>query len=292
MRSKKLNIAFLGSGMIAIDLLIKAMRLENLNCLLVAGRNYHSKGMKIAKKIGVSTSDCGIDAIMEQQSTIDLVFDATSAIAHIKHWDILKNTNIKVVDMTPSRIGCEVVPTVNLHDVYKCNNINMISCGGQVSIPLVHAVSEVVDNIEYIEVVSSLSSESAGPATRSNLDEYIYATEKALLSFSSAKKSKVILILNPADPPVNMQTTISFLVNSPDMIRISASVISMVDKLKQYVPGYELLVGPVQVDNGRVVIIVKTIGLGDYLPSYAGNLDIINSAAIAVACKLSLVNSK
>ncbi len=240
--------------------------------------------------MGITVSDCGIDAILERKFEIDLVFDATSAMAHLKHWEVLKDTHIKVIDMTPSKVGCEIVPTVNLEKIHKCKNINMISCGGQVSIPLVHAVSEVVDDIDYIEIVSSLSSKGAGPATRANLDEYIHATENALISFSSAKKSKVILVLNPAIPPVDMQTTVSFLIKNPDMSRISASVTNMVRKVKKYVPGYELLVSPVQADDGRVIIMVRTVGLGDYLPSYAGNLDIINSAAIAVANDIATSN--
>jgi len=286
--TKKLNIAFIGSGLIAIDLLIKVNRSENLECVLVAGRNYNSKGMTLAKDLGVTVSDCGIDAVLEMKSEIDLVFDATSALAHLRHWELLKDTHIKVIDMTPSKVGCEIVPTVNLEKIHACKNINMISCGGQVSIPLMHAVSEVVNEIEYVEVVSSLSSKSAGPATRINLDEYIHATENSLVSFSSAKKSKVILILNPANPPVDMQTTVSFLVDNPDMDRIRASVTDMVNRVQEYVPGYELLISPVKTDDGRIVIMVRTVGLGDYLPSYAGNLDIINSAAIAVADKVAI----
>lgn len=283
MRDKKLRVAFLGSGMIGIDLLIKAMRTESLDCTLVAGRNLDSQGMTRAKKIGVTVSNRGIDAIIERENEIDLVFDATSAMAHQEHWEALKDTNIKVVDMTPSKIGHAIVPAANLNEIDRHQNLNMISCGGQTSIPIACAVSEVVDNIDYIEIVSSLASKSAGAATRANLDEYIHTTEKALMTFSSAKKSKVILILNPAEPPVNMQTTVSFLIDNPNMQDIIASVKNWVEKIQKYVPGYELLVGPVQVEEGRVLIMVKTVGLGDYLPSYAGNLDIINCAALAVA---------
>ncbi len=283
MRDKKLNVAFLGSGMIGIDLLIKAMRSKYLNCILVAGRNLDSKGMIGAKKIGVQISDRGIDAILDRADEIDLVFDATSAMAHLEHWAVLKDTNIKVVDMTPSKVGHAIVPAANLSEIYKHQNVNMISCGGQTSIPISCAVSEVVDEIDYIEIVSSIASKSAGAATRANLDEYIHATEKGLISFSSAKKSKVILILNPAEPPVNMQTTVSFLIKNPDMQKITATVKNWVKKVQKYVPDYELLIGPVEVEEGRVLVMVKTVGLGDYLPSYAGNLDIINCAALAVA---------
>jgi acetaldehyde dehydrogenase (acetylating) len=291
MKNQKLNVAFLGSGRIGIDLLIKAMRSENLYCSMVAGRNYESSGMRLAKEKGVQVSDRGIEAIWGKKAEIDLVFDATSALDHLKHWEILKDSHIKVIDMTPSRIGREIVPTVNLNEVYKHQNINMISCGGQVSIPLVHAVSEVTDEIDYIEIVSSIASKSAGPATRDNIDEYIYATERAILAFSQAKEAKKILILNPAEPPINMQSTVSFLVKNPNMVRIEARVIDMVKKVKKYVPGYELLVGPVQVDEGQIIIMVKIEGLGDCLPPYAGNLDIITSTAIAVAENVALTKS-
>jgi acetaldehyde dehydrogenase (acetylating) len=291
MSNKNLNVAFLGSGMIGVDLLKKAIRSKNLNCTLVAGRNYESQGIKLASENGVSVSDRGINAILEQKTKIDLIFDATSATAHLEHWKILKNSPIKIIDMTPSRIGREIVPTVNLNEAHKYQNLNMISCGGQVSIPLIHAVSAVTNNIDYIEVVSSIASKSAGPATRTNIDEYIHATERAIISFSSAKEAKNILILNPAIPPIDMQSTVSFLIKNPDMELIKTKVLDIVKKVKEYVPGYELLVGPTQVDEERVIIIVKTIGVGDYLPSYAGNLDIINCAAIAVAEDIALANS-
>jgi acetaldehyde dehydrogenase len=159
----------------------------------------------------------------------------------------------------------------------------MISCGGQSSVPIINAVSNVVNEIEYVELVSSISSKSAGAATRVNLDEYIDNTELAILEFSKAKRSKVILILNPAEPPVNMQTSISFQIQNPPMKLIIEAVRKRAEAVRQYVPGYELLFEPKQIDENRVMIMLKIEGAGDYLPKYAGNLDIINCAAVAVA---------
>jgi acetaldehyde dehydrogenase len=188
-----------------------------------------------------------------------------------------------MIDMTPSKLGKSVVPAVNVLDAKALQHINMISCGGQSSVPIINAVSGVVNGIEYVELVSSISSKSAGAATRVNLDEYIDNTELAILEFSKAKRSKVILILNPAEPPVNMQTSISFQIQNPPMDLIIKAVRGRVEAVRKYVPGYELLFEPKQVDNNRVVVMLKVEGAGDYLPKYAGNLDIINCAAVAVA---------
>jgi len=282
---KTINVAILGSGKIGIDLLIKSMRSIHLNCILVAGRSMKSEGICRAKELDVNVSDQGIDAVLGMAKEINLLFDATSAVAHIKHLSLLKDQNLSIIDLTPSKVGISIVPAVNLDKVSQFKNINMISCGGQASIPLAYAVSEVEPKISYIEVVSSISSKSAGAATRLNLDEYIDATENALIEFSSCEKSKVLLILNPAEPPVNMQTTISFVIESPNMELINEAVQKQVALIQQYVPGYSLVIPPTLVETNRVIIMTKVIGLGDYLPPYAGNLDIINCAAIAVAEK-------
>jgi acetaldehyde dehydrogenase (acetylating) len=162
----------------------------------------------------------------------------------------------------------------------------MITCGGQSSIPIAYAISQVHSDIDYIEVASSIASRSAGPATRHNLDEYIDTTQEALKNLTGAKRAKAILILNPANPPIDMQTTIYAKIADPDLPAIQASVASMVEKLKQYVPGYQLIVPPTA-EGGKVIITVKVIGAGDYLPQYAGNLDIINCAAIAMAERIA-----
>jgi acetaldehyde dehydrogenase len=280
--SNKINVAIVGTGKIGIDLLFKIRRSQILNCILVSGRSEASEGLRIAKELGVAVSAKGIDAVIENGG-IDIIFDATSAAAHSKHWEIIKNMSIGMIDMTPSRLGKPIIPAVNILEVQALKHINMISCGGQSAIPIINAVSEVVDEIDYVELVSSISSKSAGAATRVNLDEYIDNTERAILEFSNAKHSKVILILNPAEPPVNMQTSISFQIKNPQMDLIIRSVKARVVLIRKYVPGYELLFEPKQVDENKVVVMVKVEGAGDYLPKYAGNLDIINCAAVAVA---------
>lgn len=280
----KLKIAIIGSGNIGTDLLIKVMRSDHLTCTLFAGRNFNSAGMKRANALGVPISDRGIEAIVADPSICDMVFDCTSAQAHVAHWAVLEKLGKTVVDMTPAKLGELCIPAINAQDCLDtgARNINMITCGGQSSIPIAHAISQVHNDIEYVEVASSIASRSAGPATRANLDEYIETTEDALQRFSNSGRAKAILILNPANPPIDMQTTIYAKIANPDLPAIQASVAAMVERLKQYVPGYQLVVPPL-IDGGKVVTTIKVLGNGDYLPQYAGNLDIINCAAIAMA---------
>jgi acetaldehyde dehydrogenase (acetylating) len=279
---KKLRVAILGSGNIGTDLLIKIQRSEFLECVLFIGRNLSSPGMAKAIAMGIKVSDESIHAITKNATVVDLVFDATSAKDAKIHWEILDKLGKIVVDMTPAKLGVFCIPAVNLEEVLEHRNVNMITCGGQASIPLAHVIGKTLDNVEYIEVVSSIASRSAGPATRLNLDEYIDTTEKGIKHFSGVPKTKAILNLNPANPCIDMQTTIFAQVENPNMDLLIVEVEKMVKKIQEYVPGYNLLVPPIY-ENGRIVIMVKALGLGDYLPKYAGNLDIINCAAIAVA---------
>ena len=281
---RKLKIAIIGSGNIGTDLLVKSTRSEFVECTLFAGRNLNSLGMKRANGLGVTISDRGIEAIINQPEICDLVFDCTSAQAHIEHWAALEKLRKIVIDMTPAKLGELCVPAINADACVSkgARNINMITCGGQASIPIAYAISQVHKEIEYIEVASSIASRSAGPATRHNLDEYVETTEAALKKFSGAKKTKAILILNPATPPIDMQTTIYAKVHNPDIGRIQEAVSKMVNKICQYVPGYKLIVEPT-IDGDRIFTTIKVIGMGDYLPQYAGNLDIINCAAISMA---------
>jgi acetaldehyde dehydrogenase len=282
--TNKLRIAIIGSGNIGTDLLIKVMRSENLTCTLFAGRNFNSAGMKRANTLGVMISDRGIEEIVNNPDICDLVFDCTSAHAHIEHWAILEKLGKTVVDMTPAKLGTFCIPAINAEQCLEsqAGNINMITCGGQSSIPIANAISQVHKDIEYIEVASSIASRSAGPATRYNLDEYIGTTQDALKKFTGALRTKAILILNPANPPIDMQTTIYAKIKDPDINAIRNSVNDMVEKLKTYVPGYKLIVPPT-LEGDKVVTTIKVLGAGDYLPQYAGNLDIINCAAIAMA---------
>ena len=279
---KKLKVAILGSGNIGTDLLVKTMRSPYLECSLFIGRQMGSAGMRKANELGVKISDQGIKAIQDDPGCCDIVFDATSALAHVKHWPILSALGKFVIDMTPSKIGDMCVPSINIEEGSKARNINMITCGGQASVPIVYAIAAVHKDIDYVEVVSHIASRSAGPATRINMDEYIDTTEAAVMKFSGAKRAKVILTLNPADPCVFMQTSIMAQLPSQDLPAIKASIATMVAKVQEYVPGYQLLVGPL-IENGRVIVTVRVSGMGDYLPKYAGNLDIINCAAIAAA---------
>jgi len=288
MAKQKTRVAILGTGNIGTDLLVKAMRSEELECVLFVGRNLRSDGMQKASQLGAPISDRGIDAIIHQADEIDIVFDATSAAAHLEHWPVLQRLGKTVIDMTPAKIGELCVPAINTEQIIesRAQNINMITCGGQASVPIANAIAAVQDDIEYIEVASSIASRSAGPATRANLDEYIETTEQALIKFSRARQAKAILILNPARPPIDMQTTIYAKITNPDLSAIRASVEEMMTRITQYVPGYQLIVPPT-IEGGKVMTTVKVLGNGDYLPRYAGNLDIINCAAIGIAERIA-----
>lgn len=288
MTKQRVRVAILGTGNIGTDLLVKAMRSEILECTLFVGRNLRSEGMQKASQLGAPISDRGIDAIVQQAEDIDIIFDATSAVAHQEHWPVLQRLGKTVIDMTPAKVGEFCVPAINTETIIGggVQNINMITCGGQASVPIAKAIGAIHDDIEYIEVASSIASRSAGPATRGNLDEYIETTEQALISFSGARQAKAILILNPARPPIDMQTTIYAKIDNPDLPAIRASVEAMVRRIVQYVPGYQLIVPPT-VEGNKIMTTVKVRGNGDYLPRYAGNLDIINCAAISIAERIA-----
>jgi acetaldehyde dehydrogenase (acetylating) len=278
----KLKVAILGSGNIGTDLLIKILRSPYLSCGAFIGRNLNSQGIQKALQLGVTVSPHGIDYIQNNPDCCDIVFDATSAAAHLEHAPILKNLRKFVVDLTPAKIGQMCVPAVNLQDCLNLENVNMITCGGQASIPIAYAIGLTQKDVDYIEVVSAIASRSAGPATRLNLDEYIHTTEEGVKNFSGAKKTKAILNLNPAVPCINMQTTVMAKVSNPNLETLKQKIHDVVSIVKKYVPGYEIVVGPT-IENERIFITIRVKGLGDFLPEYAGNLDIINCAAIAIA---------
>jgi len=282
MQKRKYRVAILGSGNIGTDLLIKIERSSNLECVAFIGRSLNSHGMSTALKLGAKVSDQSVQFIEDNAEKIDLVFDATSAKDHASHAIIFKNIGVRCIDLTPAKIGPMCIPSVNSSECLDEININMVSCGGQASIPVAVAISNTHSNIDYIEVVSSIASKSAGPATRLNLDEYIKTTETGLKNFSGAKKTKAILILNPASPCINMITTILAKVQNPNIKALEKELDEISKKVQSYVPGYDLILGPI-LENDRIVIMFRIKGLGDYLPEYAGNLDIINCAAIAMA---------
>ena len=289
--SLKLRTAILGTGNIGTDLLVKVCRSEYLECVLFAGRNLNSPGMMKASAMNIPISAKSIDAIVEQKDKIDLVFDATSAQDHVKHAKIFKELGIIAIDLTPARVGKMCIPAVNMNECLEEDNLNMVTCGGQASIPLAWAIASVNKDIDYIETISSIASRSAGPATRINLDEYLITTEFGIKSFSNSKRSKAILNLNPAQPCVDMQTTVFAKIENPDLAKTTVAIHEMVKKLQTYIPGYQLIVEPM-IENERLVVMVRVRGLGDYLPSYAGNLDIINCAAVATAESFAKKNKR
>ena len=277
-----MKVAILGTGNIGTDILIKVLRSNYLKCEYFVGKNPDSIGLNTAKKLGVQVSANGLDFLLEHHRDFDLVFDATSASAHYKNYEALKKLNKKIINLTPAKIGEFCIPVLNIEQVLHANNINMVTCGGQASIPIIYSMAKGQKGIEYVEVVSSLSSKSAGMATRENIDEYLSTTEKAIKLFSGCISSKAILNINPALPEVNMKTTIRAIIKNHNFSLIEQQVQLMVEMVQKYVPGYEIVIPP-YVENDRVTTMIQVIGAGDFLPAYAGNLDIITSAAVTTA---------
>lgn len=279
---KKTKIAIIGTGNIGTDLLVKVLRSPYLECGAFVGRSVSSAGVNKAMSLGVRCSAESIAFIEKNPDCCEIVFDATSAADHHRHAPILEKLGKVVIDLTPAKVGIMAVPAVNMKEALDFRNVNMITCGGQASIPIAYALGQSHKDIDYIEVVSSIASRSAGPATRRNLDEYIDTTEKGIQRFSGCRRAKAILNLNPADPCINMQTTLLAKVEKPDIPAFTKVFDEISAAIRRYVPGYQILVPPT-VEGGRIVAMVKVTGLGDYLPAYAGNLDIINCAALAMA---------
>lgn len=278
----KAKVGIIGTGNIGTDLLIKIQRSPFLKCTLFAGQNLHSIGIAKAKTIGVKTSTKSIQSFIENPDICDIVFDATSAAAHIKHAPVFKKLGKFVIDMTPSRVGKMCVPLINLNESLALDNVNMITCGGQATVPIVKAIKSAYPQLDYVEIVASISSKSAGIGTRNNIDEYTQATSDGIKKFTGVKKAKAIIILNPADPPIMMHNTIYAAVNKPDIKKIKTEIKKVEKKIKKYIPGYKITKGPV-IENGRLIVMNEVTGRGDYLPVFAGNLDVINCAAIEVA---------
>lgn len=276
-----MKVAILGSGNIGIDLLIKVLRSPYLECGVLIGRNSLSKGIQKVRELGINTSTSGIEYIQKNPDCCEIVFDATSAMAHTQHAPILKKMHKFTIDLTPAKIGEICVPIINLESSLHYKNVNMITCGGQATLPIIYALRILNAKIHYVEVVSSIASLSAGPATRINLDEYIHTTERAIKFFTGISNAKAILNLNPAFPCIDMQTTIFAKVDDLDRNKFTKTAAEIEKKVQSYVPGFKILLNSLIEDTCTVIVQVK--GQGDYLPDYAGNLDIINCAALAIA---------
>jgi acetaldehyde/propanal dehydrogenase len=283
---KKTRAAIIGSGNIGTDLVIKALRSEWIEPVWVVGIDPASDGLRRAAGLGLRTTAKGVDGLLPaiEKDEIRIAFDATSAHAHHDNARKLAAAGVLVIDLTPAAIGPYCVPPVNLqaHVGTRERNLNMVTCGGQATIPIVAAVSRV-QPVEYAEIVATVAARSVGPGTRQNIDEFTRTTAGAVESVGGAKRGKAIIIINPADPPLIMRDTIHCLTESePDRAAITASIHAMVKEVQRYVPGYVLKNGPV-FDGRRVSTFMEVQGLGDYLPKYAGNLDIMTAAALRTA---------
>ncbi|WP_085318269.1 acetaldehyde dehydrogenase (acetylating) [Derxia lacustris] len=284
--SKKIRCALIGSGNIGTDLIYKIRRSPLLEPVWMVGVDPQSEGLARARDLGLKTTADGIEGLLPhiEEDGIQIAFDATSAYVHAEHSRKLNALGVMVIDLTPAAIGPLCSPPVNLseHAARVEMNVNMISCAGQATIPMVYAVSRV-QSVDYAEIVASLSSRSVGPGTRKNLDEFTFTTSSALCKVGGARRGKAMAVVNPADPPVIMRNTVYCLTDDePDQARIRDSVARMIADVQQYVPGYRLVNGPV-FDGKRVSIYLEVAGLGDYLPRYAGNLDIMTAAATRTA---------
>lgn len=282
----KINCALIGSGNIGTDLMYKLKRSEVLNPLWMVGIDPESDGLLRAKEAGMKITADGVDGLLPfiLEDGVKIAFDATSAYVHGENNRKLKELGVMVIDLTPAAIGPFCVPAVNMKELLEQNtqNVNMVTCGGQATIPMIAAVSSVQE-VEYAEIIATAASKSAGPGTRANIDEFTETTKLGIEVVGGAKKGKAIIILNPAEPPLMMRDTIHCLTtDEPDEKAITKSIHEMVEKMQKIIPGYTLKNGPV-FDEKKISIWLEIEGLGDYLPKYAGNLDIITAAAVNIA---------
>lgn len=306
MSTPKLKCAVIGSGNIGTDLLIKSKRTSDIvEVVAMVGIDPDSDGLARAERMGVAITSDGIDGLvaMDEFAEIDLVFDATSAGAHAHHDEVLRSHGKQILDLTPAAIGPYVVPPVNMEEHLSAPNINMVTCGGQATVPIISAIHKVAP-VVYGEIVSSISSKSAGPGTRANIDEFTETTSKAIEDVGGAQMGKAIIVLNPAEPPMIMRNTVFALVESGEPEEIERSIEAMVATVNEYVPGYRLKqkVQFERLDDGaevripdldrkfsgwKISVFLEVAGAAHYLPEYAGNLDIMTSAAIKTAERLA-----
>jgi acetaldehyde dehydrogenase len=285
---KRLRVAIIGSGNIGTDLLYKVRRSKHLKCTLMVGRRTDSPGLERANKMGIQTSPDGLEGLKANIANIDLVFDATSASEHILIADTLQNKNVALINLTPAPLGIFYIPLVtnNPKMIHANSHLNMVTCGGQTSIPLLHILSSNL-NLDSVEVVSTIASNSAGLATRKNLDEYIANTERAISEETGVQEVKVMLVINPAIPEIVMHT--SMYVSGPDLVEDKAQdlINQRIKEMNVNNPNVKLIASPTFVNLNTIHFAVEVSGSGDYLPTYSGNLDIINVAAIQAAESIS-----
>ncbi|HET6916553.1 MAG TPA: acetaldehyde dehydrogenase (acetylating) [Acidimicrobiales bacterium] len=291
----KVTAAIVGSGNIGTDLMYKLLRSDWIEPRFMVGVDPDSRGLADARRSGLEASHEGVDWLLSRDELPQIVFEATSAYVHRENAPRYYDAGIRAVDLTPAAIGPFVIPPVNLVEHINEPNINMVTCGGQATIPMVHAVSRVVD-VDYAEIVATVSSESAGPGTRQNIDEFTRTTSRAVEVLGGATRGKAIIVLNPADPPIMMRDTIfCSLPADADRDKVEGSIRQMVESVQTYVPGYRLRTDP-QFDEvpdgkggttGRVAVFVEVEGAGDFLPPYAGNLDIMTAAAARVGDEIA-----
>jgi acetaldehyde dehydrogenase len=283
-----ITAAIVGSGNIGTDLMFKLLRSPAIELRYMVGVDPASEGLALARRNGVEASHEGVDWLLDRAERPDIVFEATSAYVHVGNAPRYEEAGIRAVDLTPAAIGPYVIPPVNLTEHLDAPNVNMVTCGGQATIPMVHAVARTVP-VPYAEIVATVSSRSAGPGTRTNIDEFTRTTSSAVEVLGGAERGKAIIILNPADPPLIMRDTIfCALPDDADQGAVEASIDRMIEEVQSYVPGYRLTQRP-QFDEApatggwaRVAIFVEVEGAGDYLPPYSGNLDIMTAAATKV----------
>jgi acetaldehyde dehydrogenase len=306
---EKTNCAIIGSGNIGTDLMLKiANTSKSLNLIGVIGIDPESEGLAMASTMNIATSSTGLQGFMEmpEYSDTQIFFDATSAGAHQMHHDLISKDGKQMIDLTPAAIGPYCVPVVNLSEHLQAQNVNMVTCGGQATIPMVAAVNQV-SSVRYAEIVASVSSKSAGPGTRANIDEFTQTTALGLEKVGGADKAKAIIVLNPAEPPLLMRNTVFTLCDPIDQDKVKESVESMVAKVQAYVPGYRLkqevqferfgsnnpcvIPGYGAFEGLKASIFLEVEGAGHYLPKYAGNLDIMTSAAMGTAEELIKLSS-
>lgn len=283
---EKIKCALIGSGNIGTDLIYKIQRSPYLEAVWMVGIDPESEGLLRAKDMGLKVTSDGVDGLLPHvlEDNIQIAFDATSAYVHAENSRKLNELGVLMIDLTPAAIGPLCVPPVNLseHTEKLEMNVNMISCAGQATIPIISAVSSI-QPVEYAEIVASLASKSVGIGTRENLDEFTYTTSSAIETVGGARKGKALAIINPAEPPLIMRNTIYCITDDkPEEEKIIESILKMIEEVKKYVPGYKLINGPI-FDGNKISVFMEVEGLGDYLPKYAGNLDVMTAAATRTA---------